>query len=192
MSPLRMAAKLHCFQVIQMPDFIDWSGIITGVVILGLIGAAIKFGTWKGRVDSDRKFFKKFIEEVKDDIKEVQSDIKKILTRLGKSPFRIASPIQLTEFGERISDDLEIEKWAQGQVECIPSKVFEMPEFELFDQCIEYVERQFDNSDDESFKRKIREEAYTFGLDTEQMRTVYAVVLRNKLIKIQEVSRKDA
>ncbi len=73
-----------------------WALGISVTVTLALITFAYKYGKWQGEVDSDRKRISKFIEEIRKDVKD-------LLGRLPPSPTTSASPIQLTDLGERIS-----------------------------------------------------------------------------------------
>ena len=83
-----------------------WGLSISVTVLLAAIAAVFKFGSWYGVVNSDRKRFNKFI-------KEIRRDIKDILGRLPPSPTTSASPIRLTDLGERISKSISAKTWAE-------------------------------------------------------------------------------
>ena len=73
---------------------------VAALSLLSMVaGAAFAFGTWKGKVDSDRASFKVFMKEVRDDIKE-------ILGRLPSPTVADGSPLQLTDCGKSISERL--------------------------------------------------------------------------------------
>lgn len=93
----------------------EWSSNLYWIVPLiialtgALLGAVFAFGKWYGEVNHDRKSFKEFMNEVRDDIKE-------ILKRMpDPSPVQSKSPIQLTDFGENKSNTILAVDWAKNE-----------------------------------------------------------------------------
>lgn len=65
-------------------------------IALGIAGLIFGIGAWVGAVNADRRSFKEFMTEVRD-------DLKKILARLPPRVFAGESPIELTDLGKNIS-----------------------------------------------------------------------------------------
>ena len=66
--------------------------VIAGLAAIG--GGLFKAGGWFSNVNSDRKSFKEFMDEIRGDIKE-------ILLRLPPLTVASSSPLRLTDFGEK-------------------------------------------------------------------------------------------
>ena len=74
--------------------------VISIAALLAVIALIFKFSSWYGEVNSDRKRIINFMEEIRKDIKD-------ILSRLPPSPTTNSSPIQLTELGIQISENID-------------------------------------------------------------------------------------
>ena len=174
-------------------------------IVLTAVRVAYKFGEWKGEVNADRKLFTDFITEVKGfmvDVKDFMFEVKgfmfevkgfmnedkekidRILKRLPLPPaVEENSPVQLTEFGKKISENLSIGKWTVEHAANLVKQVSKKQDFEIFEMCIEYVSGQYDA--DSNFQRKIRKGAYESGINVEQVKRVYEVKLRDALLALQ-------
>ncbi len=151
----------------------DW-GIETWMVIIGLAlaGLVIRLAVWYGAVNSDRKNFKEFMEEIREDIKA-------ILSRLPPSPVASGSPLHLTEFGEKISKEIGAEHWPEDVAPSLLNKVGGKEPFEIDRFCVDYVERL-----GPEWNRKIAESSYEFGIKESGIKSVLHVVLRDEILKI--------
>ena len=88
----------------MMPAY--WTLAMSVIVLLALIATVFKFGNWYGEVNSDWKGFDQFMEGVHQELEEIRKDIKDIFHRLPPVPTTNASPIRLSELGERISEEI--------------------------------------------------------------------------------------
>lgn len=93
-------------------------------ITLGItaITFAFKFGNWHGKVNSELASFREFINEVR-------ADIKQILNRLPQTPTTSASPIRLTELGERISYRIDAKNWAKATARNLIDETKDMDSF---------------------------------------------------------------
>ena len=92
------------------------------------------------------------------------------------------SPVRLTDFGRKISAAASAAKWAESHAPNLAREVPGKPEFEVFDLCVAYVEERFE--DDEDFRRNVRATAYEYGAELEQVRKVYHVELRDRVLAL--------
>ena len=83
-----------------MPEWITDPRAIAAVVTA--IGG---IGYWIGQVNSDRKNFKTFMAEVRDDMAEIRKKFDTILLRLPPRPVTGGSPLRLTDLGDEIADE---------------------------------------------------------------------------------------
>ena len=112
-------------------------------------GVIFAIGRWVGAVNHDRKSFDAFMKEVRDDIKE-------ILTRLSPPPpVASLSPVQLTDFGKKISATVNASKWAEEQAPDLVEAASGKEEFEVFDICVDHVSKAFE--DDPDFQKVVQE-----------------------------------
>ena len=76
----------------------------TVITVIAIFTAYGKYKEWKGEVNSDRKSFTEFMTEIRKDINKIFDRLPSPQTTAG------SSPLGLTEFGEKISTDLEVKK----------------------------------------------------------------------------------
>ena len=130
---------------------------------------------WKGKIEGERT-------ELKTLLGEVHGDIKKILSWLLRSPLLgEGSPITLTEFGKRVSKDLRARKWAKMHASGLREELAGQAAYEVQEHCFAYIER-YDNFTEEE-RRKIQGAAYDNGLDEDQIMAVFAIELRDELLR---------
>ena len=93
----------YSVQLEHLITIAKWGFGIIGTILLLAAGlfvrsnkASHKFGKWQEEVDTDRKAFKDFM-------KEIRQDIKKILERLPQRTIESTSPLRLTDLGKKIS-----------------------------------------------------------------------------------------
>lgn len=162
-----------------MPDWVT----ISAVLVIG--GIIFAFGKWYGSVNSDRKFFKEFMSEIRKDIKEIRTNIEEIFRRLPVRPLITAkSPLSLTEFGEIVAEELDAEDWADNLAYEVWENVQGMKDYEVHEYC-------FDNVRTDDFtgyiRDTIKEVAYENGINTDGVYDVLAIVLRDTILeKLQE------
>lgn len=147
------------------------------VAVVGLLitaaGLIFKSGKWKGEVDSDRKAFKEFMDKIEQKIEEV---LERLPSRRVVTP---ASPLQLTDFGKEIAEEIEAEKWAEGIVTRLTKEVKGKGPYDIQQYCFEYVGTfEFDEIKDED----LRGCAYMRGIELDDVKRVLPVVLRDRLL----------
>ena len=131
-----------------------------------------------GAVNTDRDAFKAFM-------KEVREKLDKILERQPPPPTTApGSPVQLTEFGEHVSRNLGVRDWALNEATALLVKVEGKEPYEVHDLCIDHVQTQFDIGDE--FYVRVRAGAYEHGTDVKQVRNVFAIELRDALLRLME------
>ena len=134
-------------------------------------GAVFGIGMWIGAVNSDRESFKTFMQEIR-------QKLDSILERLPPpKAMQGGSPVQLTEFGTRISNAAATKKWAANHAQELLDAAREKEEFDVFELCRDYVARQVE--EDETLQRVMRKVAYDLSSEVEQIRKVYEVELRD-------------
>ena len=148
------------------------------------------FGKSLKEVKAEQRSFGESLKEVKTNqtafwqsMKQVEEKISNIPEHLpSPSVVEAQSPIQLSKFGKKISENLSVDKWAADHAVSLVDKASEKQEFEIFEMCVEYVGDQFDN--DLNFNRNFRKGAYEVSTDVEQVKKVYAVELRDALLAL--------
>jgi hypothetical protein len=80
---------------------------VTATTAVTLITFLFKFAAWKGSVDSDRRNFHEFMNEIRVDMREIRNDIKRIFDRLPLETTGSSSPIGLTDLGESVSKEID-------------------------------------------------------------------------------------
>jgi len=148
------------------------------------------FGESLKEVKAEQRSFGKSMKEVKTNQTAFWQSMKQVEEKISNIPEHLPlpavveaqSPLQLSKFGKKISDNLSVDKWAADHALCLVDKASEKQEFEIFEMCMEYVGDQFDN--DLNFNRNFRKGAYEVGTDVEQVKKVYAVELRDALLAL--------
>ena len=149
-----------------------WALGISFTVGVTLFTLIYKYGEWKGKVDSDREGFSKFMSEVRDDIKQ-------ILTRLPPVPVTVNSPTVLTDYGVKISDTVDAKAWAKEESNKMATEVEGKEPFEIQNAAFKYAD-EFDPSPD--LLRKMSACAFENGTELESVRKVMGVELRDALL----------
>ena len=156
----------------------DWQIVLVAVAALGIVGggltAALRIGKWVGAVNTDRISFKDFMNEIRVDIKE-------ILKRLPPATVGSESPIQLTDLGRTISQSLGVSDWAAEQALLLVEDARGKQEYEVHDLSLEHVQKRF--AEDSQLNAHMRDDAYQHGIDVEKVQDVYAVELRDELLR---------
>ena len=165
-----------------MYSMADWinnpaTWVIAAAAVVGAIFAA---GGWFVAVNSDRKSFSEFMKEIKDDIKEVRKDIKKIFQQLPSKVVYSGSPLQLTDFGKRISECLTSGLIVDNLISAVRGRKKDKSSYDIQELCFDYVKNEWKVPDE--IESLIRECAYENGTDRKQVLDVIAVELRDRLL----------
>ena len=153
------------------------------------------FGESLKEVKAEQRSFGESLKEVKVNQTSFWQSMKQVEEKIGNIPEHLPSPavveaqspLRLSKFGRKISENLSVDKWAADHAVCLVDKASEKQEFEIFEICVEYVGDQFDN--DLNFNRNFRKGAYEVGTDVEQVKKVYAVELRDALLAVLDAQR---
>ena len=148
---------------------------VSVTVLLAFISFVYKHGYWKGEVNSDRKSFKDFMKEIKRDIREIKDKLSGIPP--ATSP---GSPLELTDYGKKLSKFLDAEKWAEEIAETLLPNVAGKDGYEVQEYCNTYVFDEFEPTDLQA--QKIRECMFQNGATRTHVNEVFSLVLRDKLL----------
>ena len=152
----------------------DWTNPTVYVIFaLAILGGVFAAGQWVGRMNSLTKTISESINEIKNDIKE-------IFKRLPSPSVAGESPVQLTNFGKKISNLLEAKTWAKDLAPSLLSQVKGKAEFEIYEFCGRYVQDELA----EEWEKKILSSAYELATDREAVLAVLRVELRDALLSL--------
>ena len=114
-------------------------------------------------------------------MQEIRNDIKKIFQRLPAQAVVGNSPRQLTDFGEKIADNLKALDWATSFAPTLLSdEVRQMPPFRVDEFATQQV---LDLGS--SMEARIAACADEFGTNRDNVRAALQVVLRDELLRLR-------
>lgn len=167
-----------------MADWLSTPLIVT--TSLAVILAAVKFIRWTATVDSKLEQFSEFAKEVRQDLRELRQDVKElrqdisqIFLRLPPPPVAGDSPLQLTDFGERMADFMKVKSWASDLAPSLRADVAGKRPFEVDDFSRSFVQGRLQDD----LKESVAACAYEFGVERDAVLKVLQVVLRNELLR---------
>ncbi len=160
-----------------MADWLSTPLIVTAS--LAVIVAVVKVMRWTAAVDLRLEQFTAFTRDVRDDIKELRNDVKQIFLRLPPVPLAGGSPLQLTDFGERMADFIEAKRWASEVAPSLRIEVAGKRPFEVDEFSRSYVQTNLNDD----LKDGVAACAYEFGVERGDVLKVLQVVLRNELLR---------
>lgn len=150
-----------------------WALGISISLAITLVTLAWRLGLWQGEVNTDRSNFNAFMTEVR-------GDIKKILGLLPQSPVASSSPLQLTDLGKEISEEISAKKWAENESTTLLDDAKGKDQFGIQSMAFGYA-KEFEPS--EELLARMRTCAFQHGLELEGVRRVLGVVLRDCIFK---------
>ena len=130
-------------------------------------------------VREDFKEVREDFREVRQELKEVRQDITQIFLRLPPPPVAGDSPLQLTDFGEKMADFTKAKSWASELAPSLRADVAGKRPFEVDEFSRSFVHGRL--SDD--MKESVAACAYEFGVERDAVLKVLQVVLRNELLR---------
>ena len=157
-------------------------------VATGIIAGVWKFGVWYGKVNRSLVSFEGFMTSVRDDLKEIRNDIRRIFRALPSEAVTGKGPVQLTEFGKRIAESVNSSEWAKEQATDLVSSAKDMPEYEVFDLCVDRASKFAD--EDPDFITLLRKGAYECGTSSIEVIKVFNVELRDAVLNLLELEPK--
>lgn len=163
----------------------EWLNSPVGIsVIVAIItGLAVVF-RWSARVDTDRESFKEFMIKVGKKIEEIEEKINEIFNRLPPSAVSENSPLNLTDLGKRITEEIGERSWAMYTAERIKGSIGNKQPYEIQEFCKEFV--KYRNKFTHEEHARIKDSAYKNGVKREQVLNVLIVELRDRLLEIQK------
>lgn len=160
-----------------MEDARFWLSVVgTITAALAIIGAVVAISRWTGRVDTR-------LENLESAAKTVAKDIKKIL-RIWQPEVVGASPLKLTELGDRMAAFMKAQDWAGGVAPGLLPQVVNKQPFEIDQFARSYVAENLDAE----MKRRVDACAYEFGRKSSGVRNVLHVLLRDELLRLSDNS----
>ena len=157
----------------------NWMAIF-GVAALS---ALFWLGHWIGKINEHKTGVGKTIDEIR-------KDIKKILKRMPVPTVTGASPLQLTDLGKSISEDLNAEEWAKSIVSSLQDQVKGMLPFEIQEWCLNYV--KYDLQPNASQTLRLNMAAYNNALDLDAVLDVLALEMRDLMLDLFEIPNLDS
>ena len=161
------------------------------IAIIAVAGLVFGVGKWVGSVNTDRNSLKDNAKEDRTSFRElareIREDIKKILGRLSPVPVTSNSPLELTDFGRKLSNDLKAEEWAINIAQEI---VFDVADQQPF-QIDEYAEKYVRDNLTEEMDTRVAVCAYEAGTARDNVLQVLRVVLRDELILVAEKLKEE-
>ncbi|MCY4131331.1 MAG: hypothetical protein OXF39_01645 [Nitrospira sp.] len=157
------------------------------IVIIAIIGGVVGLIQWGANVNADRKTFREFMEEVKNDIKE-------LLRRLPPVTTTGESPIELTDLGKKVVTMLQpdqwIEKYASQRLPCTVS----MSLYQIQKDAFEFAEQELliqIQKDAPDLVKTIENCAFHHGISVSEVMKALGVVLRDKIFVLKGLSIQD-
>lgn len=151
--------------------------------IIAIVTVVFAVGLWVGNLESDRTAFKKFMQEISGDIGKIRSDITEIFKRLPPKAVAGSSPLQLTDLGKAISDELAAIKWAEQITPHLLKEVLGKHPYEIQEFCLEYVKNPTILTTPEDLNKKVQNCAYKHGITKNEVLRVLAVELRDEMLR---------
>ena len=166
--------------MLENPQMLDsWlEAPVIVIAVLAVLGLLWKAAVWKGKVDSDLPYLKSMMEEIRDDIKNIFQALP-MPTAVGKSP------TQLTEFGEKIANRIEVWEWASQEAESLldDETLVGMEPFQIEAFREGYIDSGFQHQG--TVQDKMNMAIYEFGIDRDRALPVLRIPLREALLKRQ-------
>lgn len=108
------------------------------IIFLAALGGLGWLIQWYAKVNVDRTSFQEFIKEIRD-------DIKKILWGLNPEtrPSESASPLRLSAYGKKISDDIQAETVVSPYVPVLKARVKGATVYGIQETCMDYARNEF-------------------------------------------------
>ena len=143
------------------------------IAALAVLAAIWKCACWFAKIDRGHTDFRELVKEIRNDIKE-------IFKRLPSPEVKSASPVTLTEFGEKIAASFGASAWAKQIAPTIVGSITGKAAFEIDEFCQAYVKDELNDAK----KSEVSRVAYEFGIEHQKVLNVLRVVLRDELIQI--------
>ena len=152
---------------------------VVALTSLSLIGSAI----WgAASTTKDVAWLKDAFQSMQEDIRKIQDDIRGLFLKMDSGTVKEASPLGLTDLGEKIARELNLREWLNVEANQLVDQIEGKAEFEVHDFCVHYVDKMIEESP--QWDRKLRAAAYEYGLALPSVSIVLAIELRNELLRL--------
>ena len=151
-----------------------------GSLLILVITGIFKFGAWYGSVNTDRDAFKKFMESIDAKLADINLKLTDIWKAMADPVAKGASPVTLTELGQKLSGKLGAAEWAQQHTAEAHAETVGKPPFDIQEFCEGYV--QMDRLTP-VMQEQVKQIAYESGLSPGQVIRVLVIELRDALLK---------
>ncbi len=156
----------------------NWLWVLNPIVllVLAIVGATWKLGSWKGSVDKALGALHKAIDRLEKKFDRFEKKIDALPTQA----FASGSPLRLTEFGEKLSREIKAKEWAAALAPALIKKCEDKVPYEVQQICIEYAKTELQPTTDEDTALKVC--AYENGIEVEIVRKVSGIELRDEVL----------
>ena len=164
--------------------------LIAGTLLVGVV--IWKVSAWKTTVDNERSTVPKSIKRLEDALSsfmvEIRQDIKNIFLRLPPPTTQADSPIKLSELGDRVAGEIQVDNWVDEYVAEVRARIGDNPTpYSIQDTCFQYAENELmkklaENGPPER-KESIEMSAYQNGIDLPAVLKVVGIKLRDQLLR---------
>ena len=161
----------------------EWAAATPWWVILGLavalVGAVVKFARWTGRVDSS-------LDTLGKGIAEIREDIKKLLHGQPSKTVDSGSPLQLTELGRKVAENLGAALIVDALACDLRARAEGKQAYDIQELSFDFIRDEYQPTDETD--ARIKQCAYENGLDRDEVLDVLAVELRDRLLALTRSS----
>ena len=135
---------------------------IATVAVLGILWGVHR---WLAKVGYTTSEFPKLVQEIRDELKGIRDQIQQIFKLLPRQPVVGASPLKLTDFGEKIADNIQAQAWADKVAPGLVREVADMRPFEIDQFSNTYVETRLPKE----LHERVASTAYEVGTTLEDV-----------------------
>ena len=162
-----------------------WIAIVGVSIGTGLVWLIL----WIGSVREHKSAASETFKEIKNTLGRLERIMGSILLRVRGGTTEGGSPLQLTDLGKSISEDLDTKEWAKAIVPSLQDQVKGMLPFELQDWCLSYVKNEFQPTASQTLRLNMA--AYNNALDLDAVLDVLALEMRDLMLELFEIPNTD-
>lgn len=146
-----------------------------GSVFFALLAFALLVVKWVSRTNTRMDGFDT-------EFKKINELLNTILLRLTKPIAQTESPVQLNDYGNTISEQVEAKSIIDKVLSDVPVKS-DMNEYQIQQTCFEYANRDLLKSVSAEEKNRVEKLAYDEGIELESVLRVLGIELRDAVLK---------
>ena len=168
----------------MMFDYLPITAISIAVIFMVIACGIFWIARWSSKVDMR-------IESLEDQVRilaNAVNDIRKqITTHFDNNAAESKSPLALTKYGQELSEEIKADALVERYAEKIRNNVGDMNTYEIQEYCFKYADDKLlldIKENDVNAYNSLTDFAYNKGLDTKKIMRVLGVMLRDKLLEI--------